>query len=271
MKTDILVLFYKTASRKIIKSINAGTPFSRARKLNTLKEIDGILGELDKKTNKWVNRELKTNYLQGKKDTQTLLKKADVSINVAFNKIDQEAVKVLTSDTQLHFAEAISGVKRYSTRILDKASKERIKAILVEGRISGATKKVISDNIAGQLKQGFIALKDKAGKNWKIETYADMLAQTKMTEATNQGLQNQLLQEDYDLVQVTNHGTKCQICEPWEGEILSISGNSKEYRSVDEAEGAGLFHPRCQHRLVPYHEDFAKQSKQWSGDLQKYI
>jgi len=271
MKTDILVLFYKTASRKIIKTINAGTPFNRARKLATLKEIDVILGELDKKTNKWVSRELKTSYLQGKKDTQSLLKKTGVSINVAFNKIDEEAVKVLVGDTQYHFAEAISGVKRYSSRLLNNATKERIKAILIEGRISGETKKLISNKIAGELKQGFIALKDKAGKNWKIDTYADMLAQTKMTESTNQGLQNQLLEEDYDLVQVTSHGTKCDLCGPWEGEILSISGNSKEYKSVDEAEGAGLFHPRCQHRLVPYHESFAKQSKQWSSDLQKYI
>jgi len=271
MKTDILVLFYKTASRKIIKTINTGTPFSRARKIATLKQIDGILSELDKKTNKWVKRELKVGYLQGKKDTKTLLKEADISIKVVFNKIDKEAVKVLVGDTQYHFAEAISGVKRYSARILDTATKERIKAILVEGRISGETKKTIANNIAGELKQGFITLKDKAGKNWKIETYADMLAQTKMTEATNQGLKNQLLQEDYDLVQVTSHGTKCDLCIPWEFEILSISGKSKKYKSVSEAEGAGLFHPRCQHRLVPYHESFAKESKQWSSDLQKYI
>jgi len=271
MKTGVLVLFYKSASKKIIKTINAGTPFSRARKLATLKQIDVILIELDNKTRKWVNRETKNAYSQGKEDTKNLLAKAKIKIETSFNKIDEEAVKILASDTQLHFAEAISGVKRYSARILDKASKERIKAILVEGRISGATKKAISDNIAGQLKEGFIALKDKAGKNWKIETYADMLAQTKMTEATNQGLQNQLLQEDYDLVQVTKHGTKCQLCKPWEGEILSISGNSKEYKSVSKAESAGVFHPRCQHRFVPYHEDFAKHSKQWSSKLEKYI
>jgi hypothetical protein len=269
MNTDVLVMFYKAASRRIISTINTSTDFSRQRKLQILGQVDEVLGELDKKTQKWLTKEMRDAYLQGKVDTQSLLSKVGISIETTFNKIDEEAVKAMTEDAFLHFGEAMSGVKRYTSQLLNEATKQRLRAIMAEGRISGATKREIANNIAGELRKGFIALKDKSGKEWSLENYAEMLARTKATEATNQGMVNSLTNDGFDLVQVTNHGTKCQLCGPHEGEIYSISGKSKDYPSLGSA--TGLFHPRCEHRLVPYHEDFARQSKQWSADLLKYI
>lgn len=208
-------------------------------------------------------------YLEGKTTTQALLDNVDVSIATTFNKIDEEAVKAMAEDAYLHFAESISGMKRYTSQLLNHATKERLRVIMAEGRISGASKREISNNIAGELRKGFISLRDKSGKEWRVEDYADMLARTKHTEATNQGMVNSLGNEGFDLVQVTKHGTKCQLCGPHEGMIYSISGKSKDYPPLSSA--TGLFHPNCEHRLVPYHEDFAKHSKQWSTGLQKYI
>ena len=266
---NILLMFYRTASRRIIQTINSSDDFSREANQARLKQIDVILQDLDKKTKKWVDRETESAYKSGHNNAETLLESVGINLTSSFGKIDKEAVKVMANDSYLAFAESISGVKRHTTQIINMSTKQRIQAILADGKISGASKKEIANNIAGELKQGFIVLKDKAGKTWQIDNYAEMLARTKMTEATNKGLTNRMQEENYDLVQVTDHGTKCELCQPHEGEIYSISGKSKEYPALDTA--TGLFHPRCEHRLVPYHEDFAKQSKAWSTDLQKYV
>lgn len=268
---ETLVGFYRTASSKIIQTVNSVTDFSRDRKIQALAQIDVILGELDQESQSWLEQKMKQAYIIGKNDTVTLLDGAGVTIAKTFSQIDKEAVKVMTSEAFTYFGEAISGVKRHMTQILDQATKQRITALLTEGKITGATKNQISNSIAGLLKDGFIALKDRAGREWKIENYADMLARTKLLEATNQGMKNALLADGYDLVQVTDHQGSCGMCAPFEGKIYSISGNSSKYPALKAAEEGGLFHPNCKHRVVPYHADFATQSKHWSTDLQKYV
>jgi ribosomal protein S13 len=267
----LLQMFYKGASRKIVQTINSSTDFSRDRKQSILKEVDTILTDLEKNTKKWVNREVETSYKLGSNQAVNLLSTVNITLKSKFNKIDEEAIKAIADDTFMSFAESISGVKRATSKLLDQATKERLRALIAEGKISGETRKQIANNIAGELKHGFVALKDKSGKTWSIENYASMLADTKLNEAVNQGRINRLSDEGYDLVQVTDHGTNCNLCGKWEGEILSISGKSSEYKSVAEAEADGLMHPHCKHQYVPYHEEFAKQSKEWSTDLQKYI
>jgi len=269
---NLLQMFYRSASRKIVQTINGGTDFSRDRKLTILKEVDIILSELESSTRKWVNREVKNGYVGGAKASIAFLnQELNTSLKYTFTKIDEEAVKAIADDTFMNFAEAISGVKRATSKLLDQATKERIRAIIAEGKISGETRKSIIGNIASQLRQGFVALKDKSGKTWSIEAYSKMLANTKLNEATNQGVINQLSQEGDDLVQVVGTEASCELCNPWVGKILSISGKNKNYPNIAQAEDAGLMHPNCKHRYAPYHPEIAEKTEEWDTFLQKYI
>ncbi len=45
-------------------------------------------------------------------------------------------------------------------------------------------------------------------------------------------------------------------CVDWEGKVLSILPGDPEHDSVDDATGAGLFHPGCRHDLSLYQEGF---------------
>ena len=50
-------------------------------------------------------------------------------------------------------------------------------------------------------------------------------------------------------MKVSTIGTTCPICSRWQGVVLSISGKSPKYHSLDEAKASGLFHPNCKHTL----------------------
>ncbi len=190
---------------------------------------------------------------------------------------DREAINALKDETYSNFGDSMRGVYKTSSNLMSMARKERVSSLVNDGRIGGDSYQNISKNIAGEFASGGItAFKDKGGKSWDIDTYANMLARTKLNEASRLGLMNQLQQNGFDLVQVSTHFGACPLCEPWEGSILSISGDTDrlygvKIDTVDTAKDEGLFHPNCQHRLVPFHPRFAANSYAWSIRNQEYV
>jgi len=87
---------------------------------------------------------------------------------------------------------------------------------------------------------------------WNMRTYTEMVARTTTMEAHLQGTANRLVEQGHDLVKVSTHRGACPLCEPWQGEILSITGKTKGYPTLEEAKAAGLFHPNCRHAYGLY-------------------
>jgi len=58
---------------------------------------------------------------------------------------------------------------------------------------------------------------------------------------------NEFMARGEDLVVYPVFSPTCEICEFWQGKILSISGTTKGYPSVAEAEVDGFNHPNCRH------------------------
>lgn len=106
--------------------------------------------------------------------------------------------------------------------------------------------------------QGISTFKDRAGRNWDIASYAEMSTRTAIGQASIQGHLDRMQEQGRDLVIVSDHPEECQICRPWEGRILSISGKDKRYSTVSEATSAGLFHPNCGHTVGAYIEGLSR-------------
>ncbi len=79
-----------------------------------------------------------------------------------------------------------------------------------------------------------------------------MLGRTMSGHAAVQGSLNRYAEHGYDLVRVSAHFRACPLCVPWEGRVLSQSGQEPGYSSLDEAISAGLFHPNCAHDISAY-------------------
>ena len=99
-----------------------------------------------------------------------------------------------------------------------------------------------------------------------MRTYTEMVARTTTMECHLQGTANRLAEQGHDLVKVSSHRGACPLCIPWQGEILSITGKTEGYPTLEEAKTAGLFHPRCRH-AYGLHIDLDKEIEELEAGL----
>jgi hypothetical protein len=96
---------------------------------------------------------------------------------------------------------------------------------------------------------GFV---DSAGKRWQLNTYTRMAVRTVTREAVVQGAIARMAAHGIDLARVSNHATDCPVCQPWEGQLISLSGSIDEYQGESVITGdTPPFHPNCRHSLQP--------------------
>jgi hypothetical protein len=111
---------------------------------------------------------------------------------------------------------------------------------------------------------GIKSFTDAGGHRWKLKDYAEMVSRTVPMHVLHVGKMNEFLEYGEDLVEVStltpSGNSPCALCAPWEGEILSISGQTEGYPTVADAENAGLFHPRCFHNFALYIPELEKGS-----------
>jgi len=78
----------------------------------------------------------------------------------------------------------------------------------------------------------------------------------------NQGVANQILHRGGDLAMIDSYaGCVCDVCQAWEGKVVSISGRTLGYPKLESAYEDGMFHPNCKHNLRPYIEEFKDEEK----------
>jgi hypothetical protein len=228
-----------------------GVSYTPSEQAAILASIEAKLKSSKLQTDKWALRTTKTLYKEGAKD---IVKESGGVFTYIYSQSDKMAVDALTRTSQANIGEALNGMYRSSSRVLSKATQERIKAKIVEGRVTGDHITKIKGVIAQELKDGAVTLIDKAGRRWTAENYADMYARTDIMHDYNQGMINQTLQNEHDLMRITTSNNPCELCIPWENKVVSITGRAKGYPTLAQAESEGLFHPRCYHRVLPYFE-----------------
>ena len=118
--------------------------------------------------------------------------------------------------------------------------------------------------------QGITAFIDKRGRNWNMQNYCDMLCRTATTQIYHQAKNNEYAAHGEDLVIVTYHTPTCPKCAPWGGKVLSLTGETPGYPTIDEARAAGLFHPNCRHTYSLYMEfDDGTDNNPWKNEEKK--
>ena len=96
--------------------------------------------------------------------------------------------------------------------------------------------------------RGITGFFDSAGRGWDAATYAEMATRTAVLNASRVGHEQTLTANGLDLVIVSTGFQSCPACDPWEGKVLSLTGDTSGYPTMDDARQAGLFHPNCRHR-----------------------
>jgi hypothetical protein len=255
---DLLEL-YSNAETRVLEVIakalakNIDAPNWAANKLSEISrvkmDLERQVANLDKKMPETAAETVKKAYTTGQKGVEVDLKKVKPDIRTGFGTIDERKVMVLTKQLagtlgQTHLRITRQALDEYRS-IIGKAS--QMVELGVETRQQAAQRAL--NEFADK---GITGFKDKAGRTWSLHSYTEMATRSTTGQAAIEGAIQRLQDNDYDLVIVSFHADSCPLCGPWEGQILSISGKSDQYPSLDEAIADGLFHPNCGHSLGAY-------------------
>jgi hypothetical protein len=108
------------------------------------------------------------------------------------------------------------------------------------------TRQTISQKLLDDFaKQGVTAITYSDGRKVPVTSYADMVGRTMSGNAAIQANINHYSQHGFDLLLISAHFGTCALCEPWQGRVVSQSGQNTKYPSLQDAINAKLFHPNC--------------------------
>ena len=266
-KLASLTKTFKNTYKDIFREILTATDFGVTNRRAILAQIEVILADLGVDVQEFIEKEIPAAYTVGANQAgkQLRLVGADVPISRGFNVINRDAIAALVDDTSLSFAESLQGINRSAGRLLGKATRDLLTEQMAKGVIRGDALRTVRQQIKGILQeQGLAAIVDTAGRKWSLDRYAETLFRTKIVEARNRGMANRMVENGYDLVQVSSHDTQHtgpRGCARWEKKILSITGQTKGYPTLAEAEQAGLFHPNCKHAINVLIPSLARKTK----------
>ena len=248
-----LVKFYEQAEREILEQINKTLLAGKKDELEYLKQmrqnIDAILRQLREGNKEWCMQAIPSVYSEGMKNADVMLKDIGAAVTAGFGAIHQQAAQVLAENTFQRLEDVVQVIGRQVNDIYRELALENVRGTVV----GYDTWKQVANRYREQLaERGVTGFKDRSGRMWNMRTYTEMVARTTTMEAHLQGTANRLVEQGHDLVKVSTHRGACPLCEPWQGEILSITGKTKGYPTLEEAKAAGLFHPNCRHAYGLY-------------------
>ena len=250
------------------------------------KKINTVLSVWNKKWKAWADNDLATAYLSGVQYTEQelgILRKAGVNIRKPTQNISNavplanstdplvvsasigSTLKARFKDIPNHLTQfnvfrdaAYNSFEGTSLQVL-RVTKDLYRDVAVKAgetmfRESDIfTRRAFSQAMLNEYaEKGLQSITYANGRKMSLDAYAEMSARTISGHSAVQASLNRYEEYGYDLVRVSAHFTSCQLCSPWEGRILSQSGKSDRYPSLNDAISGGLFHPNCAHDISPY-------------------
>jgi len=237
---------------------------STAEKTAILADLDTHIIDADTEIRAWLVRGISTGYVEGigfaDRELATFGFKGpdgsefgQVTIQVLSTpefSPHLAAVNTLLSEAYNDFAFTMRGFIQGAERIIDEGLRRQIRVAIALGRLEGSDIRTIAKTVEALFAdRGFTVLIDRGGRQWSLANYSQMVTRTQIIKAANEGVINRMNEFDIDIVQVSAHGATDNLCEPQEGKIYSISGNSKNFPPL--AGNEPTYHPNCKHILEP--------------------
>lgn len=257
-----LVALYEAAERDIAARITRALAATDGDK-NKLtiraleqqhKAVKKILRQLLAKTRKPVREIVNSAFSGGLAVARKELKDAGITdIVLEMGGINAKAMAVYSEQVYSRMADVVQQANRTTTDIyralkLNTSLGGAVGGYDAIGNVRRNMQKVSED-------AGITAFIDKRGRSWTMASYTDMLCRTSSMQIYHQAKTNEFLAHGEDLVIVSSHTPTCDKCAPWNGKILSLTGETPGYPTMAEAEAAGLFHPNCRHTYGLYVEE----------------
>lgn len=265
---DVLIGIYREAQARLAEIITgnygAGT---RTYYNSVLKQLERLMKELEAETGQYISTEIPRQYKKALDDTYAYFKRNNLQMKRPdmFSHIHSDAVSELANEMRYHINQGISIAGRRVMRYLDTA---RDNALRQAGLRSAALKAAAGQTVVDMQKDlmqrlandGFLTVQYGTGKRAYqvgLDSYAAMVARSTTREAGNLARENQLAENGYDLMMMTEHYPTCEACAVLQGRVYSISGRDKRFPPLSRAFPSGYrnVHPNCRHVMTYWIEE----------------
>jgi hypothetical protein len=247
-----LIQIYEAAETDILRSINKCLlkPDDLKYLRGILSQVQSTLGQLNKKAKAWTDEAVEQQYRDGFDQVDKDLKQAGrLKDDMPFSLLHQQAVQILADNSYSRLESVSQVIGRKMDDLYRNYAMEAIKGTTFGYETYAQVAKRYREKLAEQGITGFV---DRAGKAWNMTSYVEMVAITTTAEAHWVGTENRILEQGFDLVKVSTHAKSCSRCAPWQGKVLSLTGRTEGYPTMEQAIAAGFRHPRCRHAFGLY-------------------
>lgn len=281
MKPDELAIevgrVYAKAERDIISRIANRLKADKSlsitqwerKKLNELRILRSgiekqIVAKLDNYVDKDMIKVIQSIYDEGSNEAIKELTKYNITdITKEFGRIDERAIETYVKSLNNKMKSTHLRIVRKADDVYRQAVSNGVNQVLTGTgtRVEGSQQ--VLNEFANRGVTGFV---DNAGRSWNLQTYAEMATRTTSIQARTEARLNRFTQNNEDLVIITAHAESCPICDPWEGQVLSITGQTEGYPTIDDAISDGLWHPNCGHGTGLYIPGVTEPLEPVTGD-----
>jgi hypothetical protein len=119
--------------------------------------------------------------------------------------------------------------------------------------------KKLFEKVFGDFDLISITMKNGKVRNYKPNVYMKMLARTEMRAIQTQAVKDRSSEYQNDLVTIPPHDDPCPVCEPYQGQVFSLSGKHPFYPPAIDMP----IHPNCEDHYSPTSEEAIANEKKF--------
>lgn len=179
----------------------------------------------------------------------------DEAVDDALDVYGEDATRPARSGDALLLLATVPAVLAYTEQDVVSRQADRYMAVAQETArreqdTPGSDRLTILDSVLQEAaRAGLLRVEGFRGGDYTLASFGDVTYNEGVRDIDHLATEDTAQANNADLVMVSINGEACDLCLPWEGQVLSLSGTHPDYPSVDEAESAGLFHFGCYHVL----------------------
>ncbi|MDC3413970.1 phage minor capsid protein [Terrihalobacillus insolitus] len=262
-----LIRTYKNAIKEVLIILESLSTYGKEKDISkaqmeaVLAQLSVLLRDLDKETESWVKEQVTKAFQNGQAESVIAAGEAktlDEAAKLAsMSALVTQTLQAMIDDTFEDLLYANQKMKRETVKMVRAVVAEQMRTKAAEGMGRNTTRNAIVQALTKkELRERFdvegnVAIIDKAGRRWKLETYAEMVTRTKMLQAHVEGTRVEALERGIDLAIISSHGAK-DACRWYEGQIISMNGQTEGFLKYEDLRKSNLiFHPNCKHKITP--------------------
>lgn len=251
-KAQLLVALYALSEERVAEMIRSAQETKNLRQLRSRRRRIVIeIRDLLARTSELAEQVLRSAFGIGQAEAERKIGKRE---HRPLSATDTRALDVLIDNLTGDLRSAAILVGRRADDIFRRTALQAAVRELETETPAG----VSADQAVRELqRQGITGFVDKAGRRWRLSTYAQMAVRTTSAQALAEGTRQKMLERGFDLVEISSHGCRHHDdpenpCRRLEGKTLSLTGRTPGYEQAE----LPPYHPQCQHFISPSAKNF---------------